>query len=296
MVKRYRNSPSDHSVVDRQRGVAAAGRRWPSRAQRSPPPWCGAATNSTPRAWFPPPSTATNEKGVSDALDIIGFNYNLKSRRRLSQAASQAPGLWIGDGERHFNARRLRDRPAAQHCERLRRESHELGRDGRGVVDVLRHARVAGRRLCLDRLRLSRRAHALRMALDQLAIRHRGHVRISQGHFLLLQGVVERRAVRCTCFRTGTWRAGKARRFRFGSTRISTKSSCSSTARAWAARRFRIWATWSGRCATSRARSRRAAIEGRQSCVLTEKRETTGPAVAIRLTADRSRSTPTARM
>ena len=65
------------------------------------------------------------------------------------------------------------------------------------------------------------------------------------------------------------------------------RSSCSSTARARAARRFRTWATWSGRSATSRA-----SIEARGSkdgkVVLTEKRETTGPAVAIRLTADRT--------
>ena len=42
----------DHSVVDRQRGVAFAGRDGRSRARRSPRPWCGAATNWIPRAWF----------------------------------------------------------------------------------------------------------------------------------------------------------------------------------------------------------------------------------------------------
>src|ERR1700686_5840496 len=45
-------------------------------------------------------------------------------------------------------------------------------------------------RLCLDRLRLSRRTHTLRLAVDQLAIRHRRHVRLSQGQFLLLQSMV----------------------------------------------------------------------------------------------------------
>ena len=29
------------------------------------------------------------------------------------------------------------------------------------------------------------------MAVDQLAVRDRGHVRVSEGHLLLLQGVVE---------------------------------------------------------------------------------------------------------
>ena len=60
----------------------------------------------------------------------------------------------------------------------------------RGVVEVLCRTRMAGRRICLDRLRLSRRAYALWLAVDQLAIRHRGHVRISQRQFLLLQIMV----------------------------------------------------------------------------------------------------------
>ncbi len=91
----------------------------------------------------------------------------------------------------------------------------------------------------------------------------------------------------CTCFRTGTGRAGKARRFLCGSTRISTRWSCLSTARAWAGKRFRGSGTWSGRCATSRARSRRR--DGKTaSSLLTEKRETTGPVASLRLTADRT--------
>ncbi len=53
MIKRYRNSPSIIHLVHRQRGVAPAERRWPKRARRSPRRWCGAATSSTPRAWFP---------------------------------------------------------------------------------------------------------------------------------------------------------------------------------------------------------------------------------------------------
>jgi beta-galactosidase len=49
------------------------------------------------------------------------------------------------------------------------------------------------------------------------------------------------------------WEGREATRFLCGCTRTSTKWSCSSTARAQAGKRFRTSATWSGRCATSRA-------------------------------------------
>ena len=49
-------------------------------------------------------------------------------------------------------------------------------------MEVLRNAGMGGRRLCVDGLRLSRRADALWMAIDQLAVRHRGYVRIPEGH------------------------------------------------------------------------------------------------------------------
>src|ERR1700676_3166441 len=49
---------------------------------------------------------------------------------------------------------------------------------------------MAVRRLRLDRLRLSRRAHALRLAFRQFAIWHCRYVRLSQGQLLLLQSVV----------------------------------------------------------------------------------------------------------
>src|SRR5580698_8993220 len=53
---------------------------------------------------------------------------------------------------------------------------------------------MAARRLRLDGLRLPRRTYTVRLALDQLAVRHRGLVRLSQGQLLLLQGVVGTRA------------------------------------------------------------------------------------------------------
>src|SRR5947209_7355224 len=64
----------------------------------------------------------------------------------------------------------------------------------RGVVEILRGTRVAFGRLRLDWLRLPRRADPLWLALHQLTIRHCRYLRISQGQFLLLQGMVGIRA------------------------------------------------------------------------------------------------------
>src|SRR5438046_6729864 len=60
------------------------------------------------------------------------------------------------------------------------------------MVEILCRTRMAGRWFRLDRLRLSRRADALWMAFNQLAIWHRGYVRLSQGQLFLLQSLVGR--------------------------------------------------------------------------------------------------------
>src|SRR5579871_3538610 len=65
-----------------------------------------------------------------------------------------------------------------------------MGRNRRRMVEVLCRARMACGRICLDRFRLSRRADALRMAVDQFAVRHRRYVRFPKGQFLLLQSLV----------------------------------------------------------------------------------------------------------
>ena len=187
-----------------------------------------------------------NEKGVSDALDIIGFNYNLKLPDGYHKEHPKRP-IYGSETSSAISTRGVYATDPLRNTVNAYDGVVPLGRDRRRVVEVLRHARVGGRRLCLDRLRLSRRAHALRLALHQLAVRHRGHVRVSQGQLLLLQGLVGQGARRCICSRTGTGRAGKATRFPSGCTRTSMRSSCSSTARAWAARRFRTSATSNGR-------------------------------------------------
>ena len=97
-------------------------------------------------------------------------------------------------------------------------------------------AAVDFRRVRLDRFRLSRRAVAVRVAEHQLAVRHHRHLRVPEGHASTTTsrgGLVSRC---CTCSRTGTGPASKARTSRFGSTPTWTGWSCSTTARAWAPR------------------------------------------------------------
>ena len=89
-------------------------------------------------------------------------------------------------------------------------------------------------RLRVDGLRLSRRALAEWLAQHQLAIRHHRHLRLSEGHVLLLPVLVDRPSRCCTSFRIGIGRGWRARRSRSGFTPIWTRWSCSSTARAWA--------------------------------------------------------------
>ncbi len=78
MVKRYRNSPSIISGRSATRNGCCR-TRWPSRARRSPPPWCERCHELDPTRVVSAAVNGTNEKGVSDAVDIIGFNYNLRS-------------------------------------------------------------------------------------------------------------------------------------------------------------------------------------------------------------------------
>ncbi len=68
----------------------------------------------------------------------------------------------------------------------------------------LQRAALGRGRLRLDRLRLPRRADAVRLAVHQLALRHPRHLRLPQGPLLLLPGLVERRSRCSTSSRTGT--------------------------------------------------------------------------------------------
>ena len=93
----------DHSLVDRQRGVAAAERRWQSRARRSPRPWCARCHELDPTRVVSAAVNGDNEKGVSDALDIIGFNYNLKVPTAITRSIPSSPSM---DRRRRARSRR----------------------------------------------------------------------------------------------------------------------------------------------------------------------------------------------
>ena len=227
-----------------------------------------------------------NEKGVSDAFDIIGFNYGLKRPDAFHKKYPKRPIYGSETVERHQHARRVRNRSTAQHGELLRRR-RAVGRDAGSVVDVLRNARLGGGRVRLDGLRLSRRTDALRMAIDQLAVRHRGHVRLPQGLLLLLQGVVEARSRRCICSRTGTGTGREGDEIPVWVYSNLDEVELLVNGKSLGSQKVPHLGhvEW-------KVRYEPGAIEARGSrdgkVVLTEKRETTGPAVSIRLTADRT--------
>jgi hypothetical protein len=124
----------------------------------------------------------TNEKGVSEAFDIIGFNYQLSKPDDYHKKNPKRP-IYGSETSSAISTRGVYATDA------LRNTMNAYD----GVVPWGETAeewwKFYGTREW-DRLRLSRRANALRVALHQLAVRHCGHVRLSQGHVLLLQGVV----------------------------------------------------------------------------------------------------------
>ena len=66
---------------------------------------------------------AAFETHFPEALDVMGFNYNLKVHDEWHKAHPKQAVRGIGDGEHDFHARHLRDRQAAQLGQRLRPES-----------------------------------------------------------------------------------------------------------------------------------------------------------------------------
>ncbi len=131
-------------------------------------------------------------------------------RRGISQGASRPARHRHGNRERRVHARHLRDGLRQGLRRLLRSLHHHRPRLGRRLVELLQRASVARRRLCVDGLRLSRRALAQRLAQYQLAIRHHRHLRFPQRHFLLLPSRGGPRSRCCISSRTGTGRAWKA--------------------------------------------------------------------------------------
>ena len=190
-----RPQPSERRrLVHRQRG---------SRVQTTPPGGRVAATMQTLVQRLDPTRPVTyaanvgnDFAGINGVIDVRGWNYHIgdgrwtPTTRRIpaqpnvgtEQASTVCTrGIYANDPARGYVSAYDDNAPAwAQH--------------GRDVVELLRRAALALRRLRLDRLRLPRRADALRLAVHQLALRHPRHLRLPQGQLLVLPGLVDRPA------------------------------------------------------------------------------------------------------
>ena len=113
MVKRYRNSPSiilwsiGNEEWQLQNAEAEQGSKIGATMVRlchelDPTRVVSAAVNGD------------NQKGVSDAFDIIGFNYGLERPDGYHKEHPNAASLWVGDIERNLDARHVHDRSTAQ--------------------------------------------------------------------------------------------------------------------------------------------------------------------------------------
>ena len=133
-------------------------------------------------------------KGASAVLDVQGCNYN---DGKIDDFHKQFPtqpmvgtetastvstrGIYENDKERGIR-------------QRLRFEFSAVGRKSGNLVEDLRLPSIHCRRICVDRFRLSRRAHSLQLAEHQFAFRNHGYLRIPQGQLFLLSGVVGRKS------------------------------------------------------------------------------------------------------
>jgi beta-galactosidase len=169
MIKRYRNSPAIilwsmgneewqlQGTPEGERIVTSMIRR---AHQLDPTRLCTAAVNGS----YGP--------GISQALEIEGFNYNLSAIDEYRRSHPRQPLIGTETG--------------ATLCTR-----------GVYVTDKIRNWVSA---YDLNQTSWSNLAeewwkfHALRLAFHQLAVRHRRSLRLSQGQFFLLQGVVGTRA------------------------------------------------------------------------------------------------------
>ncbi len=135
-----------------------------------------------------------NQKGVSDALDIIGFNYNLKFPDDLSQAASHRP-VYGSETASTISTRGvyqtdpLRNTLSAYDVNHT--EWSELAEEWWKFYGT-REWLAGGFAWTGFDYRGEPTPYGWPSINSQL--RHRGHVRISQGQLFLLQGVVDEAA------------------------------------------------------------------------------------------------------
>ena len=192
--------------------------------------------------------------GVSTVVDVMGFNYNEPAIDGYRQKNPKQPLIGSRNRQHRVHARHLRQRQGKGLRQRLRPQRPALGLHGREVVEVLRRAPVPGRRLRLDRLRLSRRARRPTAGPASTPTSASWTSADFPRTFTTTTRPGGAASRCCTCSRTGTGpRAGKSTS---GATPISTASSCSSTARAWGPRTSRATPTWNGKCHTRPACSK----------------------------------------
>ncbi len=155
-------------------------------------------------------------RGINSVIEVRGWNYHYGSDMDRYHAEHPNPAKHRHRaGQRRRHARHLRERSPARLRRRLRRRLAGLDHHRRKLVEFLRRPPLALRCVRLDRLRLSRRADAILVAVHQLAFRHSRHVRFSKGRFLLLQIVVDhqhRAALAAALELAGQGRAGNPRR------------------------------------------------------------------------------------
>ena len=147
-----------------------------------------------------------------------------------------------------------------------------------------------GRRVRVDRLRLHRRADAVRLAEPQFVVRHRRSVRFPEGPVLPVPEPVAPRADGPPAAALELARGvHAARRFPSGATRTRSRSSCCSTARrsACATGRASRSCISRGRFRTNRERCRAVARRGGK-IVATDEVQTTGAPARIELAVDRA--------
>ena len=172
------------------------------------------------------PTGAIGTGGLA-VCDVIGYNYMDPQAKAYHDAHPDRPvigtetvsavctrGIYVTDPEKGY----------VGSYDPLH---HDGARLCRGMVELLRCAAMACRWVCVDGLRLSRRALALSMAQHQLPVWNYRHLRFSQGLLLLLPNPGGPKSPCSTSFRIGTGREWRARRLRFGFTRIWIRSSCS---------------------------------------------------------------------
>ena len=134
--------------------------------------------------------------------DMVNTHWQwVALRRHLLEAqadpADPASGPEIAryrDGERRRHSRNLHHRLLQRIRSGLRPIHNHWTRLRGRLVALLQCAAMALRRIRVDRIRLSRRTLAQRLAQHQLPVRNHRHLRLSKRLVLLLQGMVDERA------------------------------------------------------------------------------------------------------